>query len=283
MKYLFPNPVLLYRWRDCEDLNKELKKIIIENMKTTKGRLKTSRGGWQSETNLHKWPEEAIETFTKTIFTTIKAYVCETITPCDERYLEGWKIQLCWANINRRGAFNRSHHHYGPYSLFSGIYYVDVGTGGTVAGSSGQTVFEDRSEIAGEILDCQDLRKREFRVEPEAGLMVIFPASLYHRVEPYEGDGFRITIAFNLFHSGFKSLAYDDSEGSGFWWRNFRGLMIVPRKVPEKLYALWTLPRIYRERRRFFLGSNIGLRDCLSDSFDRATAEASERTWSRKS
>jgi len=282
MEYLFPYPVILYNSKDSECINDKLKKIIIDKMKSSKGDLKTSRGGWQSEKNLHLWPERAIEVLTERISTAIEAYSNEIMVPGDVSRLGEWKIQFCWGNINRRGAFNQSHDHYGPHSLFSGIYYVDVGTtSATNEGLSGQTVFEDRSGIPREIPDGTTPSAREFRFTPRAGSMVIFPASLYHRVEPYEGDGFRITISFNLYHSGFRNLAFGRAEGFGFWWRNFRGLMILPQKVPEKLYALWTLPRIYRERRRLFLGSEIGFRDCLRDSFDRATAEASERTQNR--
>jgi hypothetical protein len=33
---------------------------------------------------------------------------------------------------------------------------------------------------------------------PEAGMMVVFPSWLYHFVNPYFGDGERISIAFNV-------------------------------------------------------------------------------------
>jgi len=42
---------------------------------------------------------------------------------------------------------------------------------------------------------------QEVTVEPKPGLMVLFPSTLRHRVEPYRGDSRRITIAWNLFHS----------------------------------------------------------------------------------
>ncbi len=38
---------------------------------------------------------------------------------------------------------------------------------------------------------------RPLRIQPEAGLMVVFPSWLYHLVHPYTGDGARISIAFN--------------------------------------------------------------------------------------
>ena len=36
------------------------------------------------------------------------------------------------------------------------------------------------------------------KVQPTAGRMVIFPASLLHQVLPYRGNAERISIAFNL-------------------------------------------------------------------------------------
>jgi hypothetical protein len=87
-----------------------------------------------------------------------------------------------WANINRRGDGNRVHNHgCGPGSAkWSGIYYVSDG------GGDAPTVFIDR--VSG-----------ERRVFPVPGLLVIFPSSIRHAVEPHNGWGERVTIAVNAY------------------------------------------------------------------------------------
>jgi hypothetical protein len=37
-----------------------------------------------------------------------------------------------------------------------------------------------------------------FRVRPEEGLLVLFPSYLYHRTLPFEEDGTRISVAFDV-------------------------------------------------------------------------------------
>jgi hypothetical protein len=78
--------------------------------------------------------------------------------------------------------------------------------------------------------------------------MVVFPGRLYHYVEPYTGNRLRITIAFNLKHPDFVVPYYEGMQEPDWWWTNFRGLMIIPEKVPEKLRALCILPAKLRAR-----------------------------------
>jgi len=35
-------------------------------------------------------------------------------------------------------------------------------------------------------------------IQPEPGLLIVFPAWLFHYVNPYHGDGERISIAWNF-------------------------------------------------------------------------------------
>ncbi len=79
--------------------------------------------------------------------------------------------------VNRRGSQHPRHNHRG--AIVSGVYYVRAGDA-----LAPPTIFE----IAGE---------QELHVEPLAGRLALFPASLYHRVPKYAGDEPRITIAFD--------------------------------------------------------------------------------------
>jgi hypothetical protein len=59
-----------------------------------------------------------------------------------------------------------------------------------------------------EVQGRADLAVR-FAVQPEPGLMLLFPSSLAHRVETHEGSAERITVAFNLRHERFTTLNYE--------------------------------------------------------------------------
>ena len=72
--------------------------------------------------------------------------------------------------MNERGDYNRRHSHPGPWTR-SGVYVVE--------GDSGALVFEPD----------------ELVIAPQPGLLVLFPSTLWHRVEPCTSR--RITIAVN--------------------------------------------------------------------------------------
>ena len=124
---LFPSPVFIYRWPNSELLNEDLKQVILDNMKHSPGTVKTNRGGWQSESNLHTWKHECVARFLDNLNAAMGEFIRQLVPEADERHINGWKVHSCWANVNHKGAYNTSHHHDGPYSLFSGFYYVDVG------------------------------------------------------------------------------------------------------------------------------------------------------------
>lgn len=140
--------------------------------------------------------------------------------------------------------FNRSHDHLGQHSFFSGVYYVNVGDIEEGQAGGGRTRFEDWSFVAVDVGRGADPLRRDVFMTPRNGRMLMFPASLMHSVEAYHGDAQRITVAFNLFHPSFGVPRMQErTRESGWWWTNFRGFMVLKRKVPEKLYALALLPR----------------------------------------
>lgn len=91
--------------------------------------------------------------------------------------------------------------------------------------------------------DADPLRRDVF-MSPRNGRMVMFPASLMHSVEPYQGHAQRMTIAFNLYHPAWNVPRLESHLAQAdWWWTNFRGLVILRRKLPEKLYALALWPK----------------------------------------
>jgi uncharacterized protein (TIGR02466 family) len=239
---LFPSPVIFFDWPDSQALNEDLRNIILQKRDTTTGVVKTNRGGWQSDTNLQDWGDPATEQLLARILTLGKEYVARQIGRHDPAFESGWRIRA-WANVNEKGHFNRTHHHLGRQSFFSGVYYVNVGDIEMGQASGGRTRFEDWTRVAIDTLQEADTLRRDYLMTPRNGRMLIFPASLMHSVEVYGGDTQRITIAFNLYHPGFGIPRLEEFiQQSDWWWANFRGLMIAKRKLPEKLFALTKIP-----------------------------------------
>lgn len=98
-------------------------------------------------------------------------------------------ITDCWAHVTRTNGWHMPHTH--PGSTWSGIFYVsegDVDCGGAT-GFLSPFNFERKPGL--------DFFQSEYRVFPKPGMLIIFPSTLTHYVQPYIGNSPRITIAFN--------------------------------------------------------------------------------------
>lgn len=234
LREVFPVPILTYEWPDSEELNAALRKTIEEH-KTEGDRVYGH--GWRSAQNLETWDAPCIEQLRQRIQAMVQETVRRTVKDPDSRHLEGWQIEAAWANVHRRGGENKPHIHVRNNTTWAGIYYVDAG-GPADNPTGGRTRFQDRSGIPKEIIRDPDLGIHEVTVVPKPGLMVIFPGAVSHYVEPNQGDDERVTIAFNLQHEGFTRSPYGPPTSVSFWWRNFRGIMIVGRAIGQRIRAL---------------------------------------------
>jgi Putative 2OG-Fe(II) oxygenase len=113
---------------------------------------------------------------------------------------------------------------------------------------------------------------------PRNGRMVLFPAGLMHSVEKYEGDRPRITIAFNLHHSGFEVPRLVHRERAANWmWSNFRGIMMLKSKLPEKAVGLCLIRRVLASTPMPKPASFAAIRQYVATAISHSFALASER------
>lgn len=210
---LFPVPFLQYQWPDCDDLNRDLRAVILEKQESVAGRIRwrgSSIGGWHSGKDLQLWSQPCIAVLLERIDVMVRDMVTHVVPEPSPEHLENWAVQA-WANVSHRGHRNRSHDHsHEPGTLWSGIYYVDAGQPIREV-QTGMTVFEDWSGLPKEIIDNPNPFQRELTIQPVPGLMLMFPGRLRHRVKFYLGHTPRITIAFNLSHPGFVIPTYHKS------------------------------------------------------------------------
>ena len=167
---------------------------IVEWSKKDPGVKKTNMHGWHSTTEMHKMP-------------VFKPLVNELFIMINDIWKEEWldrepMLGNMWANINPPGGYNRPHVH--PNSLFSGVYYVKSNK------ESGTIAMSDPRPGIQTIMPARKPGKppkhlwREVHLEPVPGRIIMFPAWLWHCVEPNQSNDIRISVSFNFIQHGFQ-------------------------------------------------------------------------------
>ena len=186
-------PTLIYA-QDFKLATNQLAQNIIQWSNQDQGLKKTNVKGWHSQTDMHKKPEY------KPLVDELFKMVHQVF---NEEFLEREpRLGNMWANINPPGGYNRPHVH--PNSLFSGVYYVKTPP------NSGKLICNDPRPG---IQTCMPTRKkveipkhlwREVHLEPQENRAIMFPAWLWHTVEPNESNDIRISVSFNFIQDGFQ-------------------------------------------------------------------------------
>ena len=107
----------------------------------------------------------------------------------------------CWFHVTRRGGFFGLHNH--PTASWSGVYCVAPGLHDAGRKSSGVLTFVNPMITSAMHMDAGIARMplpygyQTANITLEAGQLVIFPSWVLHDVKPFEGEGERVTVAFN--------------------------------------------------------------------------------------
>ena len=186
-------PTIIY----AEDFKLDTNKIaqdIIQWSNQNKGIKKTNVDGWHSETNMHEKPE-------------YRPLVNELFRMAHQIFDEEWLerepfLGNMWANINPSGGYNKPHVH--PNSLFSGVYYVKTppNCGRLICQDPRpgiQTVMPTRKSV-----EVPKYLWRDVHLQPQENRVVMFPAWLWHSVEPNQSKDIRISVSFNFIQRGFE-------------------------------------------------------------------------------
>ena len=185
-------PTIIYG-KDIQLDNEKLSNHIVNWSQQDPGIKKTNMNGWHSKPEMHLKSE-------------YQQLVQELYKMQEEIYQEEWldrkpKLGNMWANINYPGGYNRPHVH--PNCLFSGVYYVKANK------NSGVFVANDPRPGIQTIMPIRKLGRppkhlwREVHLEPIPGRIIMFPAWLWHCVEPNQSNDIRISISFNFIQDGF--------------------------------------------------------------------------------
>jgi tetratricopeptide (TPR) repeat protein len=152
------------------------------------------RGGSQTDRNLPA-DNPLVAAFFAMLEAPIRDYLAhlrrgDTAHPVDRRVRTGYRISGSWSVKLEPGGFHVNHVH--PQGWLSSAYYVELpGTGLADAGRAGWLKF---GEPPVGIPGCEP----EHFVEPQPGLLVLFPSYLWHGTVPFETGGRRLTAAFDV-------------------------------------------------------------------------------------
>ena len=188
-EYHFPTPVYIKEIPNARELNFYLEKNILQwNKKDPKGVNKTNVNGWHSQTDMNK--REEYNPLTKQLFNMQEEIFKK------ELLTEKPGLGNMWANINYPGGYNRPHLH--PNSLFSGVYWIK-----TPANCGKFMIYEPRQGAQCTMPNRKEGKLppelwREVHYTPRAGTILMFPAWLWHEVQPNKSQDIRISISFNF-------------------------------------------------------------------------------------
>ena len=239
--WVFGLPVMSYRIPGHEALNEQLRTLAHRRERGSPG-LKVSSGHAYQSTKTLFAPGDGVERDAASqLYAWILAayrqlrselYGLETADAWRPASMEGW------FNIHHSGGFYAAHNHLVEGWHWSGVYYVKAGG---LAENEGRLVFEDRiyDHTRGPFpLSRLPLvgtsRTYEHYIQPETGMLILFPASLYHRVESSAASNERISIAFDLCDAELRWRMDEEPSRSApsEWLRHyFLGLYLMAVRV----------------------------------------------------
>tara|TARA_B100000427_G_scaffold136035_1_gene113070 strand:+ start:424 stop:984 length:561 start_codon:yes stop_codon:yes gene_type:complete len=170
-----------YVWADTIDIdNRMLEKEIYDFSLNTPEQIFSNVGGYQGDLfGNQEWVDKVVE----------------KVPTLNEKPISNVTLYT-WANINRKGNYNRRHVHMDTSIFLSGVYYVKVPDN-----SGNIRFFDPRGPLMGSMRDHDYFfggHEHHF-ITPKEGLLLFFPSWLEHDVETNASDEDRISIAFNVF------------------------------------------------------------------------------------
>jgi uncharacterized protein (TIGR02466 family) len=191
----FGTPVVAYHWPESEDLNKELRELILKAEGRIAGMVRSNVLGWHSDTDFFRWDAGCSHALKKRAETLAIELTGLVAAPTGQSRTFRFTT-IGWANVLRHGGYNRVHNH--PNSMWSGVYFVNRGEPEPTPDENGTLeLLDPRGGINMMYIEKNVLDGR-YLIEPIPGLMIMFPSWLKHMVHPYFGTGERISVAFNV-------------------------------------------------------------------------------------
>jgi uncharacterized protein (TIGR02466 family) len=203
----FAVPFGFAKLESCTILNGELRALFLrraaEGSCYANPRPLTHRNRqvFESEFQVFRWPEPCVQSLKQFCWNHMLQMI-GALNDYDGAVLERMLIYCdSWFHITRRGGFFALHNH--PNASWSGVYCVDPGQHDPDSQESGLLSFVNPALVSAMHMDAAMANlKGPFapsirHVQLKAGQLVLFPSWILHDVKPFQGEGERITVAFN--------------------------------------------------------------------------------------
>jgi len=193
---VFSEPVIVVSWNDQDELNKSLSRFVLTQEKWHEGVKRSNNGGWHSQPNIFESSSRELEQLKRRIVYALSVIDTDLKIRTESNGLDCWRFSG-WANVSRRGHWNALHYH--GKAVWSGIYYVKVGSQSRPPKTPGHLILYDLEQLKewngkGEL----PANTRTHRILPLPGRMILFPGQMWHSTDVFSGPGARISVAFNL-------------------------------------------------------------------------------------
>ena len=188
LRQVFPTVLMERRLDTLIPLNERLREVILEREARDPGISASNVSGWHSSADLLERGLPECQVLSDAFVTAGREMTAAMLPAGIKGRLRVRFHGGCWANVLRDGGYNRIHNH--PGAVWSGCYYVAVGKAAPEPAHNGWIEFQDPRP--------GNLHGGKERINPEPGKLLIFPGWLNHFVNPFRGEGERISIAFNL-------------------------------------------------------------------------------------
>lgn len=156
---------------------------------------------FESNFDLFAWPEPEIAELREFCLSRVLQLACE-LNGYDEATRQRLAIHTdAWFHITRRNGHFGVHNH--PLASWSGVYSVSAGLSDNDEPDSGVLNFINPHHGSAMYVDPGTLQLKppfapvNFGLELQPGQLILFPSWLLHHVMPFQGEGERITVAFN--------------------------------------------------------------------------------------
>ena len=199
MRLLFPTIIHQVKVNNFKFIQDDLINFAYqEREKDPIGVEKSNRGGWQSQSNYNNHHNILLSTLQQTIGPYFRNGVFNNTT---QLVFDG-----IWININGKGDHNSSHNH--PNCNLAGVMWIKASkelndTGKALSGDI-EFLSPHNFTLAAELMAYDDEFCKKcaswpaYWMCPEEGMILIFPASVMHKVHTNESNQDRISVSFNL-------------------------------------------------------------------------------------
>ena len=203
----FAVPFGFAKLENCTALNAELRELFLrraaEGSRYANPRPLTQRNRqvFESEFQIFRWPEPCVQQLKEFCWSHMLQMI-GALNGYDNATIERLLIYNdAWFHVTRRGGFFALHNH--PNASWSGVYCVDPGQHDADKSDSGLLSFVSPAVISSMHMDAATANLRDpfapniRALRLQAGQLVVFPSWILHDVKPFQGEGTRITVAFN--------------------------------------------------------------------------------------